>query len=832
MKKILLMLALMLPCLGAWAAVTKPESGVYVISGGTTSEPRGNLAACEGIADYPALSNITWAAHSSKSNPAIENGEHWYVYQVGEKYVIYNLGLDKYLVKSNDNKINFGEAPYLWDILVNPSNNNFNSIWDATSSYISFACCTKANGTGTRNVNFYTKPDDGGSLHTFTAVENGATTYAEDIAKVIAASPIVLSYELTDCFGETHTGNYAGYSGIDAPTFAGLTVTLDRWEDTKFVGTVTYPFPVSNAKVTNKLMLNGYQYNSLNFKMYVKESTYIKVDKGLDPTTDNVENYLWAIYPNFEEGTYTIKNIATDKYIYTAQTAGSHSDTALTLSETPTKFNLVKDGFGYSFKVADKTLYLSINSSTENNEQPVGVHGNTHAGSSWGFIPYVVKYTLTDQANNVFTGEYEGWSGFQTEPRFTGIEGYVLSNQSWSGNTFSATINYNLPTHLTVSSETTTNLITIGQGTWSNQDAYAKLWTVVDGNVKVVNGTPTLGTAQWMVYPTLTGTKFGFKIKSASTGKYVTANLDSDADANASNTPITLTENGTAFQFINTGITGTNGFAYTNNDGITLFITRNGEGDNNELLGVYGSSESHKGNGVRFPEFNQFKVVIGDAGYTTVYSPFTAITNDPDNNPENFIKGNSVEIYTIADKAHYNEDTDEWKVNLTQASYYIPTNGAAILKGKGTYVFTKADDNFSSDAETDTKWKNNKLQGSSVNTYVAADAYVLSAPGGVENIGLYKAKLNINEAGEKLEEENGTYFLNNAGKAYILADDLGLTTTAGALRFNFGGTTAIESVLDNGADANAPIYDLSGRRVVNAVKGGIYIQTGKKFIVK
>jgi hypothetical protein len=58
-------------------------------------------------------------------------------------------------------------------------------------------------------------------------------------------------------------------------------------------------------------------------------------------------------------------------------------------------------------------------------------------------------------------------------------------------------------------------------------------------------------------------------------------------------------------------------------------------------------------------------------------------------------------------------------------------------------------------------------------------------------------------------------------------------SAASAFKFRFeDGTTAIESVLNNGADANAPIYDLSGRRVMNAVKGGIYIQNGKKFIVK
>jgi hypothetical protein len=57
------------------------------------------------------------------------------------------------------------------------------------------------------------------------------------------------------------------------------------------------------------------------------------------------------------------------------------------------------------------------------------------------------------------------------------------------------------------------------------------------------------------------------------------------------------------------------------------------------------------------------------------------------------------------------------------------------------------------------------------------------------------------------------------------------TNPNNVLRFNFGGnTTAIESVV-NGLDANAPIYDLSGRRVKVATKG-IYIQNGKKFMVK
>lgn len=66
----------------------------------------------------------------------------------------------------------------------------------------------------------------------------------------------------------------------------------------------------------------------------------------------------------------------------------------------------------------------------------------------------------------------------------------------------------------------------------------------------------------------------------------------------------------------------------------------------------------------------------------------------------------------------------------------------------------------------------------------------------------------------------------NANKAYLTVP----AASATALNFDFGGVaTGIENAVAEKAN-NAPIYDLSGRRVMNAVKGGIYIQNGKKFV--
>lgn len=66
-----------------------------------------------------------------------------------------------------------------------------------------------------------------------------------------------------------------------------------------------------------------------------------------------------------------------------------------------------------------------------------------------------------------------------------------------------------------------------------------------------------------------------------------------------------------------------------------------------------------------------------------------------------------------------------------------------------------------------------------------------------------------------------------ANKAFIAASSL--TTGEGAIAMNFGGNiTGINNTVV--ASENAPIFDLSGRRVVKAVKGGVYIQNGKKFV--
>lgn len=87
------------------------------------------------------------------------------------------------------------------------------------------------------------------------------------------------------------------------------------------------------------------------------------------------------------------------------------------------------------------------------------------------------------------------------------------------------------------------------------------------------------------------------------------------------------------------------------------------------------------------------------------------------------------------------------------------------------------------------------------------------------------------------DEHVAFYRVNDAAnvlpmnRAYLHLDENPFSL--GTLHMNFGGntTTSIQGV-QNGQQPQAPIYDLSGRRVQQLQKGGIYIQGGKKFIVK
>ncbi len=193
-------------------------------------------------------------------------------------------------------------------------------------------------------------------------------------------------------------------------------------------------------------------------------------------------------------------------------------------------------------------------------------------------------------------------------------------------------------------------------------------------------------------------------------------------------------------------------------------------------------------------EVDELPVTISAAGYATFYAPVALAL------PE------GLTAYEVTAQG-------EESVSLTPVNDIIPAYNGVVLQGEAGTTYNLTIPEFVPVAGSE-----NLLEGSVAATFVESPAYVLGYVGeeGSKEVGFFTAAMNQNE---------GTAFLNNGFKAYLPK-----TGGAHALRFNFGGTTAIESVV-NGINANAAIYDLSGRRVEKATKG-IYIVNGKKMIVK
>lgn len=175
----------------------------------------------------------------------------------------------------------------------------------------------------------------------------------------------------------------------------------------------------------------------------------------------------------------------------------------------------------------------------------------------------------------------------------------------------------------------------------------------------------------------------------------------------------------------------------------------------------------------------------GDASYATTYLPF-AVSN--------------VEGAT----AYIGKKVNESTLHATAIEAGIPANQGVILKGAAN-----AEKAVLTLGEATSDVQNNALIG----TLVEKD-YTNELVFGVNNnvVGFYSMA-----TGKKI----------GANKAYLEA------AAAQAMKLVFDGdVTGIENVMGEATDANAPIYDLTGRRVMKAVKGGLYIQNGKKFIAQ
>ena len=223
------------------------------------------------------------------------------------------------------------------------------------------------------------------------------------------------------------------------------------------------------------------------------------------------------------------------------------------------------------------------------------------------------------------------------------------------------------------------------------------------------------------------------------------------------------------------------------NDNNRKLYTKKQIEDNTDYYYTDAGGATANGAGYRFwlEKVESLPVTVSDAGYATLCAP-VALT----------IPAN-VEVYTAS--------FDQTGVKLNPITGVIPANTGVVIEataGKYNFAITTSEETASSD-----------LIGNIATENVDASkaAYILG--NSTAGVGFYK-----------LNSEDRTI---KGGRAYYVAP----SGEAAAFLFN-GTTTGIDAIKAALNDVHAPIYDLSGRKVANAVKGGVYIKNGKKFIVK
>lgn len=276
--------------------------------------------------------------------------------------------------------------------------------------------------------------------------------------------------------------------------------------------------------------------------------------------------------------------------------------------------------------------------------------------------------------------------------------------------------------------------------------------------------------------------RFRMKVEGKTFGKYVTDNraITLEEDNSGAKGSYVVAHTGTTFTF----------YDYASNNAHSYLHCNNVGGAGNvvgwEALGEISPSYWHV---IEATDVEIDMTAQGDKKYASAYLPF-GVSN---------VAGATA--YTGALNAEKNA------IDMT-ATTAVPANTGFVLVGtenKATLTIGTAD------AISGT----NALTGSNFNTALtdATRANYLVFGVNAGTVGFYAPSSSVPSI--------------PANKAYINAS----AVAGSAIVLNFGNTvTGINAATINNGENNAPIYDLSGRRVWAPVKGGLYIQNGKKLV--
>ena len=518
------------------------------------------------------------------------------------------------------------------------------------------------------------------------------------------------------------------------------------------------------------------------------------------PLIDTYKTYLWTVTKN-TDGSITITSYSDATKSFPANPSNTQ---AFTLGNTAGSYTLQSAGDSYPkcfyLKIGSHFVYANGSSGQNNNLGYWNASGTPAVKACFykatidESVSVTYNYTHNGKTIKTVTGQWE--AGF-AYPNLLEIPDYVTST---------------LPEG-TVPNEDVTKEIPV---TWDDMPFKENQWYFVklgcvgntsDGYLYDKNDNATrinMGVTRKDLSTTNYLWKFegdplnGYTLISANGHKLVTPTVSGDGGTTFAYAASTAPTNGfdtwVAYKSTNNDVINNKGFHLAVKDHAAWKLNSRNVTNTQKALSFW-TGGADQGSGIfvdaALPEITLN--TLNNKNYATYYLPFAAKA------PE----GVTAYAGTI----------NNGNVQLTEyANGVIPANKGVVLVSdtKTTATFTLAD-------ESKVAEQKNDLKGVLTET-------VLNSVENSDQVRIFSKKDNV--AG--FYKPNSSITTLAANKAYIMAPT---KTEALVLNFAGGEVTGINQATINATEANAPIYDLTGRRVAKAVKG-IYVKNGKKFIVK
>lgn len=486
-------------------------------------------------------------------------------------------------------------------------------------------------------------------------------------------------------------------------------------------------------------------------------------------TGDITKDAVWTLEAGETEGTYKLKNAWSDLYI-----------------------NGVKaNKTGTDLKVVTANVYnntVAIGTGTYEESQQTWLHANADPFVIlWTASAGASRWTLTEVSDadfNNYAALPNSYISTLVNKNFLGVDGVATEKEALQNN---PTYENYLAYCKKVKAGTDNQYVRLQCAKSGNNRFMGLNDAHTEVNALEASTQKTNLSNIWKLVP-VDGDEVCYRLMNANTGTYIT-NIKNAVGATSSTPNPTLTDESHGYKFTFTLKNETNGnwnVIDQNNNKL------NAETDDRINYWTDGGNA-----GWWIFKATDIEVALhesGDASYASLYLPYSisAVSNAEAYVANNAAVNNTLVMQTTSDGG-FDANQGVVLVSDTKASTATLTLGE----------------------NTNTSLLRGTNQPITLTDETRANYLVFGPKDEANTIGFWTPAASLTSIAA-----NRAYYLNEGGQQAV------------HLVFNGSVIEGIDHVVDVNDNVNAPIYDLMGRRVNNTMKHGVYIQNGKKMIVK